>query len=132
MSVRMAAARAYARATLKPRLVRAPYEKLQRINRPDPPRGVARRHEVEVADLDGARAVWLDRGRIAAGAIVYTHGGSYITGPQREQWEWFSQLCSSAGMAGLLVDYTLTPQAAYPVALDQAMAAGPEAPRLAG
>jgi acetyl esterase/lipase len=69
--------------------------------------------------MDGVRGVWLDRARSSAGVIVYLHGGTYITGPEKEQWQWFSRLCRSTAMAGLMVDYDLAPDAAYPVAHDQ-------------
>jgi monoterpene epsilon-lactone hydrolase len=118
----MTAARLVLRVTLKPYLARASYGRLKAKIVSDPPARVARGHAVEAVDIDGVRAVWLDRDRRAEGTIVYLHGGTYITGPEMEHWHWFSRLCTAAGMAGLLVDYALTPESAYPVALDQVVA----------
>ena len=73
----------------------ASYERLKSRNLPDPPPAVARAHAVEVVDIDGVRAVWLDRGS-DGGVIVYLHGGTYITGPEEDQWQWFGRLCRAA------------------------------------
>lgn len=124
----MTLARGLLRVARKPRGVRASYERLKRRNLPDPPPAVARRHRVETAETGGTRCVWLDQDRAPAGTIAYLHGGSYVTGPERAQWTWFSRLCREAGAAGLLVDYALTPEHAYPVALEQTLAAVPQAP----
>jgi monoterpene epsilon-lactone hydrolase len=101
---------------------RASYEQLKRENRPDPPRGIARRHDVGVDDANGVRAVWLDRERAARGTIVHLHGGSYISGPVKEHWDWLSRLAQATGTAAVMVDYPLTPEHSYPEALDRTLA----------
>ena len=117
----MTLARAVLRAR-KPRSARASYERLKADNRPLPPRAVAGRHAVEETSVAGARCVWLDRRLRASGVLVYLHGGAFIRGPVKEMWEWFGRLCQEAGMAGLMVDYALTPEHAHPTALDQTLA----------
>jgi monoterpene epsilon-lactone hydrolase len=119
----MAGARAYLRLRWKPWSALASPRLRQVVNRPDPPGDVARDHACEVLDAGGARAVWLDRRRAAAGVLVYVHGGTYITGPETAQWRWFGALCDAAGMAGLLLDYRLAPQHPFPAGLEDCEAA---------
>jgi monoterpene epsilon-lactone hydrolase len=94
---------------------------MKTANMPEPPSDVARRHTVTASSESGVRVVWLDQHHRRDGTILYVHGGSYITGPRKEQWEWFAALCRSTEMAGVLVDYSLAPESAYPVALEQVL-----------
>ena len=120
MSVQLTIVSALLRV-MRRRRARAPYEELKARNLPEPPAGVAAAHDVERLVVEGARAVWLDKSRADAGVIVYMHGGSYVTGPVKQQWEWFARLCAGAGVAGLLIDYRLTPEYAFPAGLDDAL-----------
>ncbi len=100
----------------------ATLEAMQARNLPNPPRTVLERNSCEVLSVDGARAVWLDKHHLDAGVMVFLHGGSYVTGPHREEWDWFSRLCVATGLAGLLIDYRLAPQHPFPGGLQDALA----------
>ncbi len=90
----------------------------QSANTPNPPAGIARRAVCEKVEISGANAWWLNKGNQSAGVVVYLHGGSYVTGPYREQWGYFANLCKRTGFAGLLVDYKLAPQFPFPHGLN--------------
>lgn len=51
--------------------------------------------------------------------IVYFHGGSYAVGNTRTHRRFLASLCESLKMNVLSVDYALSPDARYPVALEQ-------------
>lgn len=51
--------------------------------------------------------------------IVYFHGGSYAVGSTRTHRRFLASLCESLKMNVLSVDYALSPDARYPVALEQ-------------
>jgi acetyl esterase/lipase len=124
MSLRMAATRLFLRTLAKPRMARLSIEQAKRDNLPDPPPEVERSHAAETVELGGVRAVWLDRERAAgSGAIVWVHGGSFVSGPYRNHWQHLSRLVSATGMAGLMVDYRLAPEHPFPAAPDDCVAA---------
>lgn len=134
MSVQMSVARTFLRVVRKPRDTRSDYEKQQQQNAPLPQPKIAKRHAVEVVEIQGARAVWLRRATSAdsetsgtgasartLGTVVYLHGGSYITGPHAEQWEWASWLVDNANVDMLVVDYKLAPQHPFPEGSDDTL-----------
>lgn len=51
--------------------------------------------------------------------IVYFHGGSYAVGNTRTHRRFLASMCESLKMNVLSVDYALSPDARYPVALEQ-------------
>ncbi|WP_320669419.1 alpha/beta hydrolase [Patulibacter defluvii] len=127
MSVQMAILRARFRIAgqwqrLTARGVPTPYEQLQAGDEHEPPRAVRRHHHCTAVEHGGARAVWLDRNHAPEGVLVFLHGGSYVSGPFLDQWQYLSRLCRRTGMAGLLVDYRLAPQHPFPAALEDALA----------
>jgi monoterpene epsilon-lactone hydrolase len=122
MSVRMIASRAFLRAAVKPRLERASLERLRKDDHHDPPPAIAAVHACEAEVRHGSRSVWLDRDRAAAGVLVYVHGGSYVSGPAPNQWDYLARLCDATALAGLLIDYRLAPEHPYPAALDDVVA----------
>jgi acetyl esterase/lipase len=123
MSLRMRAAAALLRLTVKPRLSRMSLETARRPTLPDPPSEVAHKHSVEAEHLGSVRVVWLDRDRACGGTIVYVHGGSFISGPYAGHWKHLSRLVQATGFAGAMVDYRLAPEHPYPAAHDDVTAA---------
>jgi epsilon-lactone hydrolase len=86
------------------------------FNVPDPPRGLAKRCEI----VDGpVRAYWIDKHKSDRGVLVYLHGGAFYFGPVKEHWAYAGHICSSTGMAGIVVDYALAPQRPFPAGLDE-------------
>jgi monoterpene epsilon-lactone hydrolase len=122
MSVRMIASRAFLRAAVKPRLERASLERLRNDDHHDPPSAIVAGHACEEEVRGGSRVVWLDRDRAADGVLAYVHGGSYVSGPAPNQWDYLARLGDATGLAGLLVDYRLAPEHPYPAALDDVVA----------
>lgn len=124
----MVLARARARAA---RLLRSPegpldperVAALRDTDAPEPPRRVRRDHHCAPAELGGVRVTWLDQARRDAGVLLLLHGGGYVRGPFDDHWEYLSRLCRDAGTAGLLVHHRRAPEAPFPAALDDVLAA---------
>jgi len=116
----MAVGRMYLRKFRKPADRKTDYVKQQQQNAPLPQRKIAARHSVAEFHVDGARGVWL-RNPESRGVVVYLHGGSYITGPHAEQWEWLSYLTQRTKSDAVVIDYRLTPQHPYPAGFDDAL-----------
>lgn len=76
----------------------------------------------EKIEIDGAKAVWLNKLNSNKGILVFLHGGSYTSGPYREHWEYFANICQKTEMAGLLIDYKLAPQHPFPNSLNDVIA----------
>jgi acetyl esterase/lipase len=77
----------------------------------------AKRHRIA-----GVRCVWIDKQDSSEGSIVYLHGGSYVTGPIKLQWNWLATLAKETGTAALAIDYSLAPEHAYPIAHNESVA----------
>lgn len=93
-------------------------EERQKDNQPEPPAAVAQKTSCEKLEIDGAKAVWLNRQNSKNGVLVYLHGGSYIAGPFSDQWLYLADMCRRTEMAALLIDYRLAPQNPFPRGLD--------------
>jgi acetyl esterase/lipase len=93
-------------------------EERQKGSQPEPPAAVAQATLCEKLEIDGARAIWLNRRNSKNGALVYLHGGSYIAGPYGDQWTYLADMCRRTEMAALLIDYRLAPQNPFPRGLD--------------
>lgn len=87
-------------------------------NIPEPPRSIAKRGEFEKVEIEGVKAFWFKKSNQNRGVLVFLHGGSYISGPYKVHWEYFSDICSKMKMAGLLIDYRLAPQNPFPCGLN--------------
>ncbi len=55
-------------------------------------------------------------------AIVYCHGGGWMLGSKSTHQRFAAELAAGVGGAVIVVDYTLTPEASYPVQNEQAYA----------
>lgn len=69
-------------------------------------------------------AKWAIPDRLTAGkAILYTHGGSYVSGSPETHIPIVCRLAQASRFAVLAYDYRLAPEHPYPAALDDAVAA---------
>ena len=57
------------------------------------------------------------------GAILYLHGGAYCTGSPDSHREMVARIARSTEREAFILDYRLAPEAPYPAALDDALAA---------
>ncbi|MFG2884581.1 alpha/beta hydrolase [Streptomyces sp. NPDC048297] len=70
----------------------------------------------------GLVGFWMFRPRRVAGplpAVVYLHGGRWMLGDARTHARLISQLAAISGSAFVVPEYTRTPEARYPVALEE-------------
>lgn len=85
---------------------------------------VPRSVEVEALEVGGRPAQWLlPRGASRERAILYLHGGGFISGSLRSHQPWAAQLAEGAGVPVLLLDYRLAPEHPFPAALDDVVEA---------
>lgn len=87
------------------------------------PAHLADAHSPEHAEIGGAEAVWIRPGDRGNGVLVFLHGGGYVFGPGPGHWDWLCAMCEATGMAGLMVLYARAPEAPFPIALQQVLAA---------
>lgn len=75
-------------------------------------------------DAGGVPAEWTDaEGVRDDAAFVYLHGGGYIMGNLDSHRQLVANLSRAAGIRALSVDYRLGPEAPFPAAIDDAVAA---------
>lgn len=87
------------------------------------PERLAAPHRCEHLRIGGAPATLIDPGSRHRGVIVFLHGGAYVFGPGPGHWDWLCAMCDATGMAGLMVLYDRAPEAPFPAALEQVVAA---------
>ncbi|MCU0240274.1 MAG: alpha/beta hydrolase [Pyrinomonadaceae bacterium] len=83
-----------------------------------PPIKVAKKCKIDLLEINGAKAVWLDKHNENNGVMIYLHGGSYIAGAFNVQWEYISDMCKRTNFAALLINYKLAPQYPFPNGLN--------------
>lgn len=88
----------------------------------EPPNNIAKKGIFEKIEIEGAKATWLNRSNQINGVLVFLHGGSYTSGPYKEHWEYFADMCLRMKMAGILIDYKLAPQYPFPHGLNDVIA----------
>lgn len=84
----------------------------------EPPASISKNCVFETIEVQGAKAIWLNKSNKQHGVLVFLHGGSYVSGPYKQHWEYFADMCRRTGMAGLLIDYKLAPQNPFPHGLN--------------
>ncbi|CAN5477144.1 N/A [soil metagenome] len=86
---------------------------------PDPD-GVA----IERVDAGGVPSEWIvAEGAATDRAVLHLHGGAFVAGGLGSHRGFAAKLSETTGSAVLLVDYRLAPEAPFPAALDDAVAA---------
>jgi len=108
-------------ANLKGRLKHNTLLDLQKFSLPEPPANVVKNLKTEKIDINGAKGVWLNKQNAWHGVLVYLHGGGYIVGPLKAQWEYIARLARTTDMAALVIDYKQLPQYAFPAGLNDVM-----------
>ncbi|MGK5554465.1 alpha/beta hydrolase [Actinomadura kijaniata] len=91
---------------------------------PDDPRVAAAFHAAPVGP-SGLTGFWVFRPAGAAGplpAVVYAHGGRWMLGDAHTHWRLISALVLASGAAFVVPEYTRTPEARYPVAVEECYA----------
>jgi acetyl esterase/lipase len=102
---------------------RAPIADLRVFDARDAPASLAAAGLVQSTEVAGVPGAWIAPGNRPGGTIVFLHGGGYVFGPGPGHWDWLAALCDATGMAGLMLLYERAPEARYPVALEQVVAA---------
>ncbi len=75
-------------------------------------------------DVDGMAAEWVvAAGTDASTVVLYLHGGGYVMGSLATHRKLAGDVSRAAGARVLLLDYRLAPEAPYPAAVDDAVAA---------
>ena len=79
---------------------------------------------VEAVTLNGRNAEWLRApGADASRVLLYLHGGGYVMGSPNTHRALAGELSRAAAATVLLPDYRLAPEAPFPAAVDDAVAA---------
>ena len=84
----------------------------------EPPKDIAKKGTFETIEINGAKATWFNKSNQKKGVLIFLHGGSYTSGPYKEHWEYFADICRRVKMAGLLIDYKIAPQYPFPHGLN--------------
>lgn len=84
--------------------------------------------EILNADYNGAQVELhvvrpAQRAQQPAPAVIWFHGGGFVLGDARESLPFLEQVALETGAVGISVQYQLSPEAAYPVAIDQGVVA---------
>jgi acetyl esterase/lipase len=99
------------------------YSLIRSIRTNQPPAQVRARAAVLDTAVGGVPVSWIDRSRRASGLIVYVHGGGYIAGPGPDEWIWITELASRTSSAAVGIVYRMPPDAPFPAAFNDAVAA---------
>lgn len=107
---------AFLRLAYKPRMATAERAR-KRIAEPkgsgEPPAALRKRHDVSTRQVDGFPCVTVaPRGRRAERAVIYLHGGAYISEIAPQHWALISRM-ADAGVPVEVPGYGLAPQHTY-------------------
>ncbi|RDH76854.1 alpha/beta hydrolase [Mycolicibacterium moriokaense] len=93
------------------------YDAFTRVGRV--PRGTGYDHvTIAGVPVEGVRPPGVDSGA----TLLYLHGGAYVLGTARGYRGVVTRLADAAGMTALVPDYSRSPEARYPVALEEMVA----------
>lgn len=102
----------------KDKLNELSFAEKQSGNVPEPPAKIVKRGKFEKVEIEDVKAFWFNKSKQNRGVLVFLHGGSYISGPYKVHWEYFTDMCLRMKMAGILIDYKLAPQNPFPNGLN--------------
>ena len=74
----------------------------------------------EAVDADGVPAEWVAASDAGSGAILYLHGGGYVTGSIISHRGMAANLSRSSGCCVLTIDYRLAPEHKHPAQVEDA------------
>ena len=75
---------------------------------------------VEAVDADGVSAEWVAADDAGSGAILYLHGGGYVTGSAESHRGLAANLSRASGCRVLTVDYRRAPEHRHPAQVEDA------------
>ena len=90
----------------------------QRLRRSHPPKRILERNSIHRIVAQDVSAIWVNKEMSHNGVLVYVHGGGHVSGPFSTSWDYITVLARRSQMAGLLIDYRLSPKRTYPQALE--------------
>lgn len=89
-----------------------------------PPSPIMKRVRRERVDAGGVRAEWfVPTGGHGDAVVLFMHGGSFIFGSNASHGEMIARIALAAGVRVLAIEYRLAPEAPFPAAIDDAVAA---------
>ena len=77
-----------------------------------------RRVELEIKNIEGVKAAWIQPENAQKKVLLYLHGGAYVSGSIHTHKNLASTLAKSAGVNALMIEYRLAPEHPYPAALE--------------
>ncbi len=75
---------------------------------------------LQPVDADGVPAEWVSAPEAGSGAILYLHGGGYVTGSILSHRGMAANLSRTSGSRVLLIDYRLSPEHTHPAQVQDA------------
>ncbi|MCX6028393.1 MAG: alpha/beta hydrolase [Chloroflexi bacterium] len=79
---------------------------------------------VEPVTADGVPAEWVSVDGVSADRVMlFLHGGGYVAGSAAGGRDFVARLCTAAGARALSLDYHLAPEAPFPAAIQDCVAA---------
>jgi epsilon-lactone hydrolase len=80
--------------------------------------------QTETVDISGLRAEWISTRAVdTSGAILYFHGGGYVTGSVNTHRDLIARISQAARLRALGLDYRLAPENPFPAAVEDAVTA---------
>lgn len=81
---------------------------------------LSRKSKIEWADIEGTRVAWVSPlVEDAERTIIYIHGGGFVYGLSAVHVAYVDRLAEVCRAKVLLIDYSLSPEARFPVALNE-------------
>jgi acetyl esterase/lipase len=78
---------------------------------------------VEKISMGGVECEWVNVGSVPANkALVYFHGGAYVSGSPVSHREYAAAMSAALGIKLLMVDYRLAPEYPFPAPIEDALA----------
>jgi acetyl esterase/lipase len=88
---------------------------------------IARREDYRASEpfrIGDCRARWIEPAGVTGGSVIlYLHGGAFVADSRVFYDPLLAALCRAGGARGLMVDYRLAPEHAFPAAIDDCFAA---------
>lgn len=83
---------------------------------------LSKRRKLEWTTIGGVRAAWVVPDSVGDCTIIYVHGGGFVFGLSAIHINYIQRLAEVCRARVLVVDYELSPESKYPVALNQILA----------
>lgn len=80
---------------------------------------LSRKSKIEWTEIEGVRAAWVDPLIETERTIIYLHGGGFVFGMSAIHVAYAERLAKICKARVLLIDYSLSPEVEFPVALNE-------------